>query len=491
MGSNLKSSRVFKCMWWNSRGLANKFLDVTAYMELHGISVCGVSESRLYGDKLSSERWCYLNGPEHVPDANSPFPRLGLGVIVDSSVHPTASAVYSGEYCFWVRLPGLRTDVYFCSVYSPDNLDRAALSEILKSSKLFADKGFILFGGDFNARCSLNGDAITNGPGRRLLDWCALNSFSVLNSSSCVSGHFSRTQDMVVDGIAVTRKSTLDYIITPSAQDYRLVNMCLAEDHDLLSDHKPVVACFSWVHASNAAAKPSFPKHRKWCLESLHPAKIDRYEGICNRHMVQYWQSFGADPDTAAQTFYAAINTAGREGIGSKMVGGNSKPGFDKAIVSLVRERTLLRSRIAKTRNPALASARRDKLAVLRDKIRAIIRFKRNSALHTICRSIERSTKPTERVNWKRWKSRSNSSCHRIPDVAVNLDGELVTEPECVLIPGSSLVSTLAVMMSQTLLTALRIVVPARNSSMMMLLRDVLRRLSMLSRSVTQLLSLN
>ena len=53
-----------KAMWWNARGLNDKFAEATTYMELHGISVAGFCETRTYGSIKSTARWRYISGIE-------------------------------------------------------------------------------------------------------------------------------------------------------------------------------------------------------------------------------------------------------------------------------------------------------------------------------------------------------------------------------------------------------------------------------------------
>jgi hypothetical protein len=242
-------------------------------------------------------------------------------------------------------------------------------------------------------------------------------------------------QDMLIDGVVVTRRSTLDYVFSPAAQDHRVLSLEIAEDHDLESDHKPLVLSFAWRPPVPSPKKNSSPMHRKWLIEDLNPVKLRKYDTISEQHMQTIWHSLQEHPDVASKAFNDSITTAAELVIGSKLVGKTSKPGFGGELRSLVRQRQVLRSAVDAVANsdPAMASSLRDKLTVLRSRLRSKIRSQRVSSLNDTCRSIVRSRKRSERINWKRWRAHSQVSSHRIPEMVVDLNGNIVTDPAQVL----------------------------------------------------------
>ena len=221
--SVVKITYPSKCgLFWNSCGLEDDLDLVQEYMMEHECAFGCFSETKLFGQDLceKDEVWEWHPGPETLPALGSKLPRLGLGVMTRRSLFPSASVVRKDKYSVWVRLPGTVMDAYVCAAYIPvyDNLKKAALKEILAGCRVYRDKGLVILGGDLNARCGCNGDPVTNKYGRNLAKGCAEESMCIVNElEQLCRGEFTRVQDVAIDGVVHTRKTTLDYVLVPRA----------------------------------------------------------------------------------------------------------------------------------------------------------------------------------------------------------------------------------------------------------------------------------
>ena len=185
-----KSPTILSVLFWNSRGLRDKFAEVCCLMETSQVSLGVFCETRLCLDKLTHDGWKYEPGSEHVPAASTVMPKLGLGMARHLKSLPDPSVCFSGEFTMWTRFPGKGLDLFVCGVYVPDgpsSVRNAAYKELKEGIVLLRDKGLLLIGGDFNARCAMNGDTVTNSNGTGFLKFANDNSLTIANSlKTCV-----------------------------------------------------------------------------------------------------------------------------------------------------------------------------------------------------------------------------------------------------------------------------------------------------------------
>ena len=67
------------------------------------------------------------------------------------------------------------------------------LQSISKDILDFKTKGRLVIGGDFNARCGVNGDPVIRTAGRRLMEFCAAQKLCMLNKNGMTIGKYQLT----------------------------------------------------------------------------------------------------------------------------------------------------------------------------------------------------------------------------------------------------------------------------------------------------------
>ena len=124
------------------------------------------------------------------------------------------------------------------------------LQSISKDIHDFKTKGRLVIGGDFNARCGVNGDPVTRTAGRRLLEFCAAQKLCMLNKNG-----------MTIGGVLAG-----------------------------MSDHRPLVYTGWW--APKGAPKPTaLPTRVVWNVNAMSTRDWNLYERYCDASMVR-WTSF-------------------------------------------------------------------------------------------------------------------------------------------------------------------------------------------------------
>ena len=233
--------KTVRGMFWNCRGLETELLLLKDYMRSKAVSFACLCETKVCGADLSCSEWIWIPGPETLPKMGSALPRMGLGVLADRRMFPSAAAVKTGKYTVWVRLQGADADFFICAAYAPVYVAQkmAAFEEVIASSQTFRGKGLIAIGGDFNARCGYNGDAVVSSEGKRLVGMCQEAGLTLVNSLADIcKGDFTRVQKACVDGVDTTFRTTIDYVLVPSEQEDRTISLTIDEESGLDSDHR-------------------------------------------------------------------------------------------------------------------------------------------------------------------------------------------------------------------------------------------------------------
>ena len=135
-------------------------------------------------------------------------------------------------------------DLFISAVYAPVHAAQivAAFEEVMASYQTFRGKGLVAIGGDLNARSGYNGDVIVSADGKRLLDMCREAGLTVVNSMVDIcQGDFTRVQDACLNGVNITLKTTIDYVLVPVEQEDRTVSLTIDADSGLDSDHRPLL----------------------------------------------------------------------------------------------------------------------------------------------------------------------------------------------------------------------------------------------------------
>lgn len=193
-----------RCVFWNARGMTDKFHDTIAFLEHTGSSIGCISETRLYGKgNKQYGKWKYIRGPECLPAIGVTTARLGLGMLVNTERFPDADVILHTKYTQWTALAGEATPVFVGVCYVPcgPEADRQeAYDDMEEAIARFENLGRVIIGGDFNARCGLNGDRLTNTAGRNLVNFCSQNALTMINSMPATTGKFSRIQRVVLNG---------------------------------------------------------------------------------------------------------------------------------------------------------------------------------------------------------------------------------------------------------------------------------------------------
>ena len=442
-------------MFWNARDLRDSAQGVVDYMVESKVDVAFFAETRTYDSDLSQGIWKWLAGTEKLPLPGDSAPRLGMGAFVNMNKFPGASVAKTYERSMWLRLPGKHCDLFVCSVhlplYSSPREREKVITEVQEGYEKFKDRGTVLFGGDFNSRCGLNGDTVLGQSGRQLFDFCKLNSLTIVNDMECCTGEYTRVEDVVVNGVTVTRRSTIDYTLVPTADKGMVVDLHIDDNSGLDSDHRPLLLKVAWERLLTERSKHVAKSHRSWKVHSMTPSTWNKYEDLCEEEMVP-WIAVANEirdgppmPDAQASqmvanvlsdTFLYGLTSAAEHGVGSKQVSADSKPWVDAELSSLFKLRRLSRSvcLLAKTTGNKDAiehtSSTHEDISKL---TRSSVRLKRIERNDKDMRSIE-SSPLGSKLFWTRWKARLRSNGkNSAPECAVDEDGELVTDHLAVL----------------------------------------------------------
>ena len=419
--------------------MTDKFHDTIAFLEHTGSSIGCISETRLYGKgNKQYGKWKYIRGPECLPAIGVTTARLGLGMLVNTERFPDADVILHTKYTQWTALAGEATPVFVGVCYVPcgPEADRQeAYDDMEEAIARFENLGRVIIGGDFNARCGLNGDRLTNTAGRNLVNFCSQNALTMINSMPATTGKFSRIQRVVLNGTVTVQKSTIDYVLVPTVDESSVLSLNLC-DADLESDHRPLVFTTTWKEKQGQSKqKLEQAKHTAWRLEDMTNAKEDAYmqesDKRCSQWLATNALSF-SQPSKKTVTMLARslvqlVTGAAEMVIGKKKVCPGSKYGFDDRLKHAYRKRHEL-CEMRKGLPPAEADKLKTKLDQLRTKLRSMTRSRRRHEELRRCQLIENAG--SSKLMWKRWKDRGKTA---VPEAVMNKEGELVTDPTKVL----------------------------------------------------------
>jgi hypothetical protein len=332
-------------------------------------------------------------------------------------------------------------------MYGKREAREQALQDLTEGFQRFKGKGLVVFGGDFNARCAMNGDLVVRQSGLQLFRFLTTNGLSAVNDMDVCSGKFTRVQRLVVGGVPRTDKTTIDYVLVPTSDEKHVVTMRIVDDASLDSDHRPLLAKFRWSRATSQGSRRGAKKaaHRKWKLGKMRPWDWSAYENRCERLLVP-WLAVseaatkqcvaGARPaqqtaDALALTFVDGVQKAAEQAIGSKLVSQRTKPWVDKSLSSLFKIRSLTATTCKLARQGGVTEAvgpMGDVHRRVKRLVREKVRSNRVSRDMEDLRDIE-ATPHGSKLFWTKWKARlrrlGGSSS---PDCVVDPDGNLVTD---------------------------------------------------------------
>ena len=250
--------------FWNARGVVSELIELFDRLKFHGVSFAGIMETNVYGEDLSSEKYKFIRGPEIPPPLGASVARRGLGAFVDRERHPGAHRIWMGVHAFCVKIPAKSPNnkpLFVITTHIPMSKDpvgrTAAFAEIKCCVSMFREQGTCIIGGDYNARCALNGDAVLKKSGTQLFDFCDDNGLTLVNSleAKCV-GEYTRTVVCVRNGKMVKDESTIDYVVMDQKWEHLAMKLSLLEKEDLVSDHKPLVLELLWENQPVRHASP-------------------------------------------------------------------------------------------------------------------------------------------------------------------------------------------------------------------------------------------
>ena len=239
----------YRVMFWNAgkeNPLRDNYPNVLAFMEDNKIDVRCFMETHLYQQDLSNGVWTWLRGPEVQKSTAHTIPPRGLGVFVRKKYAAGAAVVCKGKNSMWVRLQGEKVPLYVCATHVPlDSKGRnKTLEEIASGYEQFQSEGAVILGGDFNARCGLNGDTVQNHAGTELRKFCKAPSrcFVILNELDLCHGQF--TSERWRKGQLI--RTTIDYCLAPPSTKDMIRQLRLVSESELGSDHYPLVLDLGW-----------------------------------------------------------------------------------------------------------------------------------------------------------------------------------------------------------------------------------------------------
>ena len=410
-----------------------------SFMLERDIDIGCVTETKSCGTDYSTGDWMWLKGTEKVPGLGQQ-PHSGMGALVRRSRFPNASVIVDSDYASWISLDGVTANLMVSNVYIPCYptwKGDSALAALKEDIRKFGDKGLLVVGGDFNARTSANGDAVTNAAGRDLLNFCEETELTVVNHTNVARGCHSRSLDKrLADGTTRTENTTIDYVLIPNKEFPRVRSLEIVADSDLASDHRPLVIKLQWRVAHQDQTK-SPELHYKWKTDELGFESTNAFEGLCENEVVDWLASVEdiaeslSDPqakvDALQQTAVQALTNAARDAVGRKRVGRASKPWFDEDIAKLVAMRRNLLVQV-RSMEPHKAKKARERLVVVRSAIRRRVRNERKKRVNRFCRDLESSS--NAKLFWSHWNQRK--ACNEtsdIPAVALDEEGDMVSDP--------------------------------------------------------------
>jgi hypothetical protein len=318
--------------------------------------------------------------------------------------------------------------------------------EMVDVFRRYMDKGVVLWGGDMNLRCGMNGDSVTNTAGRSLMRRCKKHGITIVNDMDLATGEFTRKQWVRLHKDTpqeekVLRETTIDYTLVTAVYTNRMLRFEVGEDCGLESDHLPQFGQLA-IHGLNSQHGPKQRPELKeqWNLSDMNTRRWKAFECRCDRYMVGWMASF--IPTEAPQTeeqadqhfkdWLQAFDQAGLEIIGRRLVGKNSKSWYPE-LAGVIMERRAAGKAVRES-SGAAKDAAKVRLAELRRKLRSVSKRCRRAAQLKRLRSVDASLDSSANF----WKSvdalnRHTDSHGSLPRAINDKEGELVTDPVDVL----------------------------------------------------------
>jgi hypothetical protein len=294
-----------------------------------------------------SSKWSWIFGD------GAPIHRLhapakgGVAALVHCSVRGSIQKLYADRHQLWLSMtaasgkPTVIGVVYMpgATTLAARTMRRRIYTELEARIEEYSRLGTVVLGGDWNARISANGDAVTNAEGVDLCKFADEHGMTIVNTlADKTQGNFTRTE-LRCGGL---QQSTVDYVLVRSADTERVQQLVIPQkaDERVLSDHKPLV--LSWLGAPPVVKQQQQPPARlRWKVEDItatEPSKL-QYQTIIRNHMKQWTQearkwldssqslllSAAESASVLLSTWEARLNDAAESAVGKKRVAAYAK----------------------------------------------------------------------------------------------------------------------------------------------------------------------
>jgi hypothetical protein len=210
-------------------------------------------------------------------------------------------------------------------------------------------------------------------------------------------GDFTRLQDACVNGVNITLKTTIDYVLVPVEED-RTVSLTIDADSSLDSDHRPLLMDTCWRPGPRPGNQCRTPLSESWCVADASEKDWENFAVECDMRMSNLLQGDGA---VEWPTWLEQMRLAAK--ASTKKVGAGSKKWFDKEI------RELHSSKVVQVATVGMASPSDRELAVaklegLKKKLRNLIKSIKKSARYSGLRKLE-NLEGSGKEYWRLWNA--------------------------------------------------------------------------------------
>jgi exonuclease III len=224
---------------WNANALLPREEMLKEKMDRDDISLCALSETKLYKHRgLSDRSWIYEAGYEFQPTDGQKCPKRGGGVLAKRGLQ--MGVMHVSEDLMAVRLemakgePILVVETHFqhSSRVEAHKKQWARIAEVMDKAE-----GEKVLLGDMNAHCGANGDDREDEAGRLMEEMADSMGLVMVNKMGVCRGAFTR----VIEGRDGTQtKSTIDYAFVSKGLVQRVKRLTIEKDR-MGSDHKMLV----------------------------------------------------------------------------------------------------------------------------------------------------------------------------------------------------------------------------------------------------------
>ena len=442
-------------MFWNAgkKGIRDRRAQLLAFLVNNKVDAAFIMETHIYKEGRALEQYKWLPGPENEKTTAQKQPSRGQGAFISDKVATGAAVVHKGKNSMWVRLTGATTPLYICATHVP--LDKVGRTVTLREIKKGYDKvrykgGQVIIGGDFNARCGMNGDTVRNTAGNEVLQFCAEpeHCFTVVNSLQLCEGQF--TTKRILKGKKV--HTTIDYCLVPQEVQDKVSKLQLVEHSGLESDHYPLLLDLDWQHGGGGRGGRAPRADRvRYKIHDMSDADWNEYEDVLEDTVVPVVsealddiEEMEADGmgiprvtkqeigDKLCSTLTEAVRIAASQAVGVKKQRADTKPWFDPEMRQVYQQ--------CKSAQAQLCAARKqgDHATIVRAlgkarwagrRAKAVARSKRQRAQRRDARIIERWARKSK-LWWAARKShaRKRQGGQSQLDSVRDKDGKLVTQ---------------------------------------------------------------